>query len=169
MCPGMKGHDNSHSPSPAQGLEHSARISGIEPKFMLALHPARQISALAARWRRSFSRSFMPRVRISAQRGPDHLPEDSYGSAGRRLHADVQMQVYTHRSASSSIVVPAVAEPMWVLVLSGAARVQERAFGQAWSAHDVGPDDFFLTMTHEPYPMQCRRFRGSSSACCMCI
>ncbi|TDV72282.1 AraC family transcriptional regulator [Pseudomonas sp. LP_7_YM] len=102
-----------------------------------------------------------PLQRISAQQMPDHLPEESYECAARLMHPDVQMQVYTHRSASSSLLVPAVAEPMLVLVLSGGARVQERALGQAWSGTDVVADDFFLTMTHEPYEMQWQTREGA--------
>jgi AraC family transcriptional regulator len=96
----------------------------------------------------------LPTPRISAQQMPEHLPDGAYQGAGRRLHKDVQMQVYTHRSASRSIVVPAVAEPLLVLVLSGSARVQERGLGQAWMTSDVAADDFFLTMTPEPYEMR---------------
>ena len=93
-------------------------------------------------------------LRICAQQMPEYLPDSAYHGAGRRLHKDVQMQVYTHRLATDSIVVPAVAEPLLVLVLSGCARVQERGMGQAWSTFDVGVDDFFLTMTHVPYEMR---------------
>ena len=101
-----------------------------------------------------------PLPRISAPQMPEHLPDNSYSGSGRRLHPDVQMQVYAHRSATSSITVPAVAEPMLVLVLSGGARVQERAAGEDWSTSEVVADDFFLTMTHEPYEMQWQTHGG---------
>jgi AraC family transcriptional regulator len=95
-----------------------------------------------------------PALRVSAQQMPQHLPDSAYQGAGRRLHKDVQIQVYTHSTVARSIVVPAVAEPLLVLVLSGTACVQEREFGQAWSTLEVTADDFFLTMTHTPYEMR---------------
>jgi AraC family transcriptional regulator len=98
--------------------------------------------------------SARPVLRISSHQMPEYLSDSTYLGSGRRLHKDVQMQVYTHRNATDSIVVPAVAEPLLVLVLSGCARVQERGIGQLWSTFDVAVDDFFLTMTHAPYEMR---------------
>ncbi|WP_426115218.1 hypothetical protein [Pseudomonas sp. DSP3-2-2] len=49
------------------------------------------------------------------------------------------------RGTAQTLTVPAVAEPLLVLVLSGSALVQERAIGQDWVASAVSADDFFLT------------------------
>lgn len=68
--------------------------------------------------------------------------------------ADVQLQLYTHHSTHRPLLVPAVAEPLLVLVLAGSARVQEREIGGEWLESAVSADDFFLTMSPEPYEMR---------------
>ena len=93
-------------------------------------------------------------ARIPAQEMPDHLPAGAYQSAGPISDPDVQLQLYTHQSTAQTLTVPAVAEPLLVLVLSGSALVQERVIGQDWVASAVTADDFFLTMSHEPYEMR---------------
>lgn len=95
-----------------------------------------------------------PLTRIEARQMPEFLP-DSVGEGIKHwMHPDIQMQVYTHRSVTHSIVVPAVAEPLLVWVLSGRARIQEREAGAQWTTSDVAADDFFLTMADEPYEMR---------------
>ncbi|WP_426133242.1 helix-turn-helix domain-containing protein [Pseudomonas sp. PWP3-1b2] len=93
-------------------------------------------------------------ARIAARQMPELFALSTVESTGHWLHPDVQIQVYTHCDATQSIVVPAVAEPLLVLVLSGRARVQEREAGREWSMSDVGAGDFFLTMTDEPYELR---------------
>ncbi|HEX8544044.1 MAG TPA: AraC family transcriptional regulator [Pseudomonas sp.] len=97
-------------------------------------------------------------ARIPAHEMPDYLPAGAYQAAGRLADPfadpDVQLQLYTHHSTEQTLIVPAVAEPLLVLVLSGSALVQERAVGQDWVANAVTADDFFLTMSHEPYEMR---------------
>jgi AraC family transcriptional regulator len=91
--------------------------------------------------------------RIAAQRMPNFLPS-KHQTLGQRSSADVQMQIYRHRSTTRTLIIPAVAEPLLVMVLSGGAIVEERVKGQAWSATTVCTDDFFLTMSPQPYEMR---------------
>ncbi|WP_341523475.1 helix-turn-helix domain-containing protein [Pseudomonas sp. G.S.17] len=93
-------------------------------------------------------------ARIPAHEMPEHLPAGAHEAADPSTYPDVQLQVYTHHSTEQTLIVPAVAEPLLVLVLSGSALVQERAVGQDWVANAVTADDFFLTMSHEPYEMR---------------
>ncbi|WP_434577215.1 helix-turn-helix domain-containing protein [Pseudomonas sp. Z1-6] len=67
---------------------------------------------------------------------------------------DVLVQLFSHHSITEPILVPAVAEPLLVLVLAGAARVEERHLGGEWEAVDVRAGDFYLTNTDEPYEMR---------------
>ncbi|MDR9875331.1 helix-turn-helix domain-containing protein [Pseudomonas allii] len=93
-------------------------------------------------------------ARIAAEQMPRYLPHSACAGPTHWLHPDVQMQVYTHRSTLRDLVVPAVAEPLLVLVMSGAARVEERERGQGWRVSDVAAGDFFLTRADEPYEMR---------------
>jgi AraC family transcriptional regulator len=92
--------------------------------------------------------------RIPAQQMPDYLPAGDHQAGGLFRDADVQLQLYTHRSTHRPLLVPAVAEPLLVLVLAGSARVQEREIGGEWLESVVSADDFFLTMSPEPYEMR---------------
>jgi AraC family transcriptional regulator len=51
-------------------------------------------------------------------------------------------------------VVPGVAEPLIVWVISGKARVDERDIGGEWLSSHVSVGDFFLTRTPSPYEMR---------------
>lgn len=85
---------------------------------------------------------------------PDYLPADAHRASSDGLDADVRMQLYSHRSTQRSLLVPAVAEPLLVWVISGSARVEERELGQDWTSTAVSAGDFFLTMSPEPYEMR---------------
>ncbi|WP_285423777.1 AraC family transcriptional regulator [Pseudomonas sp. efr-133-TYG-103a] len=93
-------------------------------------------------------------ARISARNMPDYMPTGAHHPVGEQLESQVQVQLFRHRSVGQTLTVPAVAEPLLVLVLSGAAQVQERAIDEAWTATAVAADDFFLTMSPEPYEMR---------------
>jgi AraC family transcriptional regulator len=92
--------------------------------------------------------------RIAAQQMPGYLPAGDHQAGGFIRDADVQLQLYTHHSTHRPLLVPAVAEPLLVLVLAGSARVQEREIGGEWLESAVSADDFFLTMSPEPYEMR---------------
>ncbi|WP_041756600.1 helix-turn-helix domain-containing protein [Stutzerimonas stutzeri] len=89
----------------------------------------------------------------------DHLPGDADLTALPPLQ-DVVVQLFSHRTITEPIRVPAVVEPLLVLVLAGTARVEERVLDGPWSAATVRAGDFFLTDTQEPYEMRWQTLEG---------
>ncbi|RON52714.1 helix-turn-helix domain-containing protein [Pseudomonas frederiksbergensis] len=69
---------------------------------------------------------------------------------------DVLAQIFIRERIEQSVIVPAVAEPLIVWVLSGQATIEEREAGEEWVASEVTQDDFFLTTTAVPYEMRWR-------------
>ncbi|AYF86399.1 helix-turn-helix transcriptional regulator [Pseudomonas sp. JS3066] len=76
----------------------------------------------------------------------------SAGSASR----DVLIQIFNRRRVEETFIVPAVAEPLVVWVLSGCAIVEERELGGEWACSEVSKGDFFLTTSAVPYEMRWR-------------
>jgi AraC family transcriptional regulator len=89
----------------------------------------------------------------------DHLPGDADVTALPPLQ-NVVVQLFSHRTITEPIRVPAVVEPLLVLVLAGTARVEERGLDGPWSAATVRVGDFFLTNTQEPYEMRWQTLEG---------
>lgn len=52
------------------------------------------------------------------------------------------------------MIVPAVAEPLIVWILSGSAIIDERELGGTWISNEVKVGDFFLTNSDTPYEMR---------------
>ncbi len=75
--------------------------------------------------------------------------------------ADLFVQVYSRRDKQEPFLVPAVAEPLIVWVMSGEAIVEERELGGAWVSNTVMVGDFFLTRSPTPYEM---RWRSTGTA-----
>ncbi|MGR7996639.1 MULTISPECIES: helix-turn-helix domain-containing protein [unclassified Xanthobacter] len=73
---------------------------------------------------------------------------------------DVFLQVFAHNQVQAPFLVPAVAEPMIVWVMSGSAIVEERELGGDWMASRVALGDFFLTRSSTPYEMRWQAERG---------
>jgi AraC family transcriptional regulator len=74
---------------------------------------------------------------------------------------DVIVQIFTRNPVQDSFIVPAVAEPLIVWILRGAARVEERDIGGKWLTSDVKAGDFFLTDSDEPYELRWRTHDGA--------
>lgn len=70
--------------------------------------------------------------------------------------SDLFVQISTRHENQEPFLVPAVAEPLIVWVMSGEALVEERDIGGEWLAAHVKTGDFFLTQTDRPYEMQWR-------------
>jgi len=70
--------------------------------------------------------------------------------------ADIFVQVFSRLKVQEPFLVPAVAEPLVVWVISGGALVEERDLGGEWSANRVSVGDFFLTRSPTPYEMRWR-------------
>ncbi|MEW9307344.1 helix-turn-helix domain-containing protein [Labrys neptuniae] len=67
---------------------------------------------------------------------------------------DVFVQVFSRNRTQHSFLVPAVAEPLIVWVVSGSATVAERDLGGEWATSRVSVGDFFLTRSPTPYELQ---------------
>ncbi|WP_271180520.1 AraC family transcriptional regulator [Ancylobacter defluvii] len=67
---------------------------------------------------------------------------------------DVFAQVFCRRHVQHPFLVPAVAEPLIVWVISGKAIVEEREVGGTWIASHVSVGDFFLTRSPTPYELR---------------
>jgi AraC family transcriptional regulator len=67
---------------------------------------------------------------------------------------DLLVRIYAEPRVQESIIVPAVAEPLIVRVLSGAAVVEERELGGPWLTTRVEAGDFFLTASQSPYELR---------------
>ncbi|WP_231711081.1 helix-turn-helix domain-containing protein [Xanthobacter dioxanivorans] len=67
---------------------------------------------------------------------------------------DLFVQIFSRNRVQHPFLVPAVAEPLVVWVMSGSATVEERDLGGEWMASRVGVGDFFLTRSPVPYEMR---------------
>ncbi len=101
-------------------------------------------------------------LRITGESMREYLPGDAQTFPPRLEIKDVVIQLFTHRSVIEPILVPAVVEPLLVLVLAGAARVEERMPGGEWEAIEVSAGDFFLTSSEEPYEMRWQTHGGDT-------
>ncbi|WP_248730748.1 helix-turn-helix domain-containing protein [Pseudomonas sp. MWU13-2517] len=91
---------------------------------------------------------------IPAHKMPDYLPATAHQPIGQSVNSQVQVQIFRHRTTLQNLTIPAVAEPLLVLVVSGAAIVEERVGEEDWISNAVTTDDFFLTMSPVPYEMR---------------
>ncbi|MCF6371206.1 AraC family transcriptional regulator [Rhizobium halophilum] len=69
---------------------------------------------------------------------------------------DMFVQVYSRLNKQEPFLVPAVAEPLIVWIISGEAIVEERDLDGEWVASTVTVGDFFLTRSPTPYEMRWR-------------
>ena len=105
---------------------------------------------------RAFSR--FPAVsspqKTSAEAFAQHVPGTLLATGRGPAWTDVLIEVYARRRTETGLVVPAVAEPLVVLVLAGRALVEEREFGGPWTGRTVRAGEFFLTTTPTPYELR---------------
>jgi AraC family transcriptional regulator len=74
---------------------------------------------------------------------------------------DMFVKVYSRLNKQEPFLVPAVAEPLIVWVMSGEAVVEERDLDGEWVANNVTVGDFFLTRSPTPYEMRWRAIGGA--------
>src|SRR5260370_8579746 len=77
---------------------------------------------------------------------------------------DLLVRIYSEYRVRESIIVPAVAEPHIVRVLSGAAVVEERELGGPSLKTRVEAGDFFLTASKSPYELRWKAIRSEPFA-----
>ncbi|MNH81282.1 Transposon Tn10 TetD protein [compost metagenome] len=92
--------------------------------------------------------------RTSATGLEAHIRGQRLAASDEVFSNDVLVQIFTRERIEQSVIVPAVAEPLIVWVLSGSATIEEREAGEAWRASDVTKGDFFLTTSAVPYEMR---------------
>lgn len=92
--------------------------------------------------------------RIPAEALSRYLPGDCIALPSLAGITDITVQLFSHRSITEPVLVPAVAETLLVMVLAGSARVEERVAGGEWLPAEVEAGDFFLTSTTQPYEMR---------------
>ena len=94
--------------------------------------------------------------KTSAENLAQYVPGTLIAAGQGVAWTDVFFEIYARRRVEESIIVPAVAEPLIVWVVSGSALVEEREFGGEWSGCQVKTDDFFLTTSATPYELRWR-------------
>lgn len=95
-----------------------------------------------------------PVRKTSAEMLEKHIHGRLIAGRSSRAPKDVIARIFAHEQDQDSFLVPAVAEPLIVWVLSGSARVEERDIRGDWSAADVREGDFFLTDSDDPYELR---------------
>jgi AraC family transcriptional regulator len=101
----------------------------------------------------------LPRRQIlSDHAAPETLKDHINGrlltkGSGKPWH-NILVQLLMHQSHEERLVVPAVAEPLLVWIVSGTAVIEERELGGEWLSNKVSVGDFFLTNSDTPYEMR---------------
>jgi AraC family transcriptional regulator len=73
-----------------------------------------------------------------------------------RAWKDLVVRIYSQPRIQEGVIIPAVAEPHIVQVLSGTAVVEERELFGPWLTTRVQTGDFFLTASKSPYELRWR-------------
>ncbi|OAM91322.1 AraC family transcriptional regulator [Termitidicoccus mucosus] len=87
---------------------------------------------------------------VNCQRMPGKLVFASHGRPWR----DLLVKIYTLQQIEDGVIIPSVAEPFVVWVLSGDAVIEERELDGAWTANHVRAGDFYLTTSPTPYELR---------------
>tara|TARA_B100000378_G_scaffold239321_1_gene207121 strand:+ start:1672 stop:2571 length:900 start_codon:yes stop_codon:yes gene_type:complete len=83
-----------------------------------------------------------------------HLPGRKIAQGSGKAWSDIDAQLFSRPALEDDVLVPAVAEPLVVYILSGEALVEERELNGVWSGGVVGEGGFYLTHADEPYRMR---------------
>jgi AraC family transcriptional regulator len=92
--------------------------------------------------------------KTTAEEFRKHIPGELESLGSGPAWTDILVEVHTRNRVEDSILVPAVAEPLIVLIVSGSALVEEREIGGEWSGKSVSAGDFFLTTSPTPYELR---------------
>ena len=90
----------------------------------------------------------------SAEAFEQHVPGKLVAGSQGRFWKDLLVQIFSRQLDQDTLIVPAVAEPLIVWVLSGSAVVEERELGGTWQPNRVKAGDFFLTTSTSPYELR---------------
>lgn len=92
--------------------------------------------------------------RTSAQGLEAYIRGERLAASDSLAARDILVQIFNREREEDCFIVPAVAEPLLVWVISGTAAVEERTLGGEWETSHVAKGDFFLTSSAEPYEMR---------------
>jgi AraC family transcriptional regulator len=94
--------------------------------------------------------------RTSAEEFRQYVPGKLISVGGGQAWKDLLVEIYSRQRVEESLIVPAVAEPMLVWILSGTVQFEERELGGKWLANRIEAGSFFLTMSPAPYELRWR-------------
>jgi len=90
------------------------------------------------------------------------LPGKKVAQSEGDVWNDVDVQIFSRPLQEDEILVPAVAEPLLVWVISGEANIEERELTESWEQSKARAGTFYLTQTDTPYLM---RWQGKEDTC----
>ncbi|GAA09704.1 transcriptional regulator AraC [Acetobacter tropicalis NBRC 101654] len=90
------------------------------------------------------------------------LPGKKIAQSEGDVWNDVDVQIFSRPLQEDEILVPAVAEPLLVWVISGEANIEERELTGPWEQSKARAGTFYLTQTDTPYLM---RWQGKDDTC----
>ena len=90
------------------------------------------------------------------------LPGKKIAQSEGDVWNDVDVQIFSRPLQEDEILVPAVAEPLLVWVISGEANIEERELTGPWEQSKAKAGTFYLTQTDTPYLM---RWQGEDNTC----
>jgi AraC family transcriptional regulator len=92
--------------------------------------------------------------RTSAEEFRQYVPGNLISVGGGQAWKDLLVEIHSRQRVEESLVVPAVAEPMLVWILSGTVQFEERELRGKWRANRIEAGSFFLTMSPTPYELR---------------
>lgn len=92
--------------------------------------------------------------RTSATGLQAHIRGERLATSDGVSSQDVLVEIFVRERTEEHVIVPAVAEPLLVWVVSGEAVVEERDEHEDWLSSSVQRGDFFLTASPVPYEMR---------------
>lgn len=83
-----------------------------------------------------------------------HIPGQKIVQSTGEAWKEAEAQIFCRPVEEEEVLVPAVADPLLVWVLSGEAKIEERELSGQWLQSDAKAGCFFLTQTEAPYLMR---------------
>lgn len=83
-----------------------------------------------------------------------HIEGQKIAQSSGEAWADVEAQIFRRASNEKEVLVPAVAEPLLVWIISGEAIIEERELDGDWQGSTINAGSFYLTQTDSPYLMR---------------
>ncbi len=97
----------------------------------------------------------VPHGKTSAEAFGQQVPGVLLAAGTGSSWSDILVEIYARQRVEDRLLVPAVAEPLIVWILSGSVLVEERD-GGAWTGRTVSAGEFFLTTSPTPYELRWR-------------